>query len=148
MIGNTALDILNDLDEIYLIVIIFKIDAESTTRKRMRLSMLEFFAFRIHERLGEANTIFYSKRLFQQFLVDCFTMIESKRMCYVRNNQATLRTDKWCDLKDAADRGKTETSTAGKKIIPSSYTGGPRYMIQNLQDVMSICKYYSYPNYL
>ncbi|KAL8479109.1 hypothetical protein ACS0TY_030849 [Phlomoides rotata] len=61
-------------------------DAESTARKRMRLRMREFFAFRIHERLGEANTIFYSKRLFQQFLVYSFTMIESERMCYVRNN--------------------------------------------------------------
>ncbi|KAL8480868.1 hypothetical protein ACS0TY_027406 [Phlomoides rotata] len=66
-------------------------------------------------------------------------------MCYVRNNQGTLKTDKWCDLKDAADRGKTETSTAGKRIILSSYTGGPRYMIQNFQNAMSICKYYSYP---
>ncbi|KAL8465398.1 hypothetical protein ACS0TY_034778 [Phlomoides rotata] len=106
-------------------------DAESTVRRRTRLIMREFFAFRIHERSGEANTIFNSKRLFQQFLVDSFTMIESERMCYVRNNQGTLRIDKWRDLKDEADRGKTETSTAGKRIISSSYTGGPRYMIQN-----------------
>ncbi|KAL8539318.1 hypothetical protein ACS0TY_001078 [Phlomoides rotata] len=42
-------------------------DAESTARKRTRLIMREFFSFRIHERFGEANTIFYSKRLFQQF---------------------------------------------------------------------------------
>ncbi|KAL8484411.1 hypothetical protein ACS0TY_026907 [Phlomoides rotata] len=116
-------------------------DAESTARKRTRLSMREFFAFRIHEHLGKANTIFYSKRLFQHFFVDSFTRIESERMCYVRNNQGTLRTDKWCDLKDAADRGKIETSTAGKKIIPSSYTGGPRYMIQNFQDAMSILRF-------
>ncbi|KAL8519930.1 hypothetical protein ACS0TY_010749 [Phlomoides rotata] len=106
-------------------------DVESTPRKRTRLSMREFFAFIIHERIGEANTIFYSKRLFQQFLVDSFTMIESERMCDVINNQGTLRTDKWCDLKDAADRGKIETSTTSKRIIPSSYTRGPRYMIQN-----------------
>ncbi|KAL8470655.1 hypothetical protein ACS0TY_033278 [Phlomoides rotata] len=31
-------------------------------------------------------------------------MIESERMCYVWNNQGTLRTDEWCDLKNAADR--------------------------------------------
>ncbi|KAL8555788.1 hypothetical protein ACS0TY_003559 [Phlomoides rotata] len=95
-------------------------DAESTARKRMRLSMREFFAFRIHERLGEANTIFYSKRLFQPFLVDSFTMIKSERMCYVRNNQATLRTDKWCDLKDAADRGKNRDIDCGRSTVYDS----------------------------
>ncbi|KAL8477792.1 hypothetical protein ACS0TY_029913 [Phlomoides rotata] len=121
-------------------------DAESTSRRRTQLSMREFFAFRIHERGCEPSTIFNSKRLFQQFMVDSYTMIESERMCYLRNNQGTLRTDKWCDIKDAADRGKIDTSTTGKRIIPSSYTRGPRYMIQNFQDAMSICKYYSYPD--
>ncbi|GKE23106.1 DNA helicase PIF1, ATP-dependent, partial [Tanacetum coccineum] len=34
----------------------------------------------------------------------------------------------------------------GKKVIlPSSYTGRPRYMMQNYLDAMTICKVYGYP---
>ena len=32
------------------------------------------------------------------------------------------------------------------KEIPSSHTGSPRYMIQNYQDAMGICKHYGNPN--
>lgn len=43
--------------------------ALSCTRKRTKLTMREFFAFRIHERHNEANTLFHTRRLFQHFLV-------------------------------------------------------------------------------
>lgn len=73
-------------------------------------------------------------------------MIESERLCYIRNNQVKLRADKVCDIQSAVERGATEPSSTGKRIIPSSFTGGPRYMIQNFQDAMAICKHYSYPD--
>lgn len=121
-------------------------DASSTSRKRVKLTMREFFAYRIHERLHEAKTLFHSRRLFQQFLVDAYTMIESERLSYLRNNQDKLRVDKYGNLADAVRRGDTDPSTYGKRIMPASYTGGPRYMIQNFQDAMAICKWYSYPD--
>ncbi|XP_057745614.1 uncharacterized protein LOC130963528 [Arachis stenosperma] len=31
-------------------------------------------------------------------------------------------------------------------ILPSSYTGGPRYRVQNYQDAMAICRYVGYPD--
>jgi hypothetical protein len=35
----------------------------------------------------------------------------------------------------------------GKRIyLPSSHTGSPRYMTQNLQDTMVICHWIGYPN--
>ena len=35
----------------------------------------------------------------------------------------------------------------GKRIIlPSSHTGSPRYMIQNYQDAMAICRQYGNPD--
>ncbi|KAL8480698.1 hypothetical protein ACS0TY_027297 [Phlomoides rotata] len=61
-------------------------DAGNTTRKRARLSMREFFTYMIHERPNDESTLFNSRRLFQQFLVDSYTMIESERMCYINNN--------------------------------------------------------------
>ncbi|XP_072054238.1 uncharacterized protein [Arachis hypogaea] len=51
-------------------------------RKRQRVSLREFIAFRIQERKVEYATIVNGGRLFQQFLVDCFSMIEAQRLTY------------------------------------------------------------------
>lgn len=91
--------------------------------------MREFFVFRIHERLHEPTTLFYFRRLFQQFLVDGFTMIESERMYFIKNNQTALRTDKFCDIKSVIERGDNESSLIGKRIITSSYTEGSQYIL-------------------
>lgn len=43
------------------------------------ISMRQWFAFRLQEREDEAQTLLRSKRLFQQFLVDAYTTLESSR---------------------------------------------------------------------
>ncbi|XP_031095170.1 uncharacterized protein LOC115999462 [Ipomoea triloba] len=44
-------------------------------------------------------------------------------------------------LADALTNGEVDPTAQGKRIIlPSSFTGGARYMIQNYQDAMAICK--------
>lgn len=115
--------------------------------KRSKLTMREFFAYRIQDRVDESKTIVCSKKLFQQFCVDAYTMMESERISYIRRNQKLLRADNYKNLSEALSRGVTESSAAGKSIIlPSSFTGGARYMIQNYQDAMTICKWYGYPD--
>jgi hypothetical protein len=50
-------------------------------------------------------------------------------------------------LQDALDRGDTRIEMVGKRIyLPSSHTRSPRYMAQNLQDAMTICRWIGYPN--
>ncbi|XP_020994900.1 uncharacterized protein LOC107481086 [Arachis duranensis] len=109
--------------------------------------MREFFAFRIQERLADGSPLLYSRRLFQQFLVDAYSMIESSRLNYIRHNQDKFRCEMYKQIKDAVLNGETTPSCKGKRIIlPSSFTGGPRYMIQNYQDAMAICKVVGYPD--
>nr|XP_029144576.1 uncharacterized protein LOC112705325 [Arachis hypogaea] len=116
-------------------------------RKRQRVSLREFIAFRIQERKVEYATIVNGGRLFQQFLVDCFSMIEAQRLTYYRNNQTKVRSDIYKGIQDAVVRGETRASKAGKRIIlPASFTGGMRYMFNNCQDAMAICKKYGYPD--
>ncbi|XP_023634290.1 uncharacterized protein LOC17874552 [Capsella rubella] len=98
-------------------------------RKRKTVSMREFYAYRILERYGEASTIVMSGKLFQQFLVDAFTTIESNRLNYIWMNQKKLRTERIDKILEAADKGRTDLSEHGKRIyIPSSFTGGKRYV--------------------
>lgn len=70
-----------------------KYNNNSSSKKRQKVSMREFFAYRIQERKNEPGFITYAKRLFQQFLVDGYSMIVSSRLNYVRTHQKELRAD-------------------------------------------------------
>ncbi|XP_060668034.1 uncharacterized protein LOC132799645 [Ziziphus jujuba] len=49
-------------------------------------------------------------------------------------------------LAEAILRGETDVSSQRRRVIlPSSFTSGARYMIQNYQDAMAICKWAGYP---
>jgi hydroxypyruvate isomerase len=66
---------------------------------------------------------------------------------WIRHNQGKLRTKLYGSLQDALNRGDTRTDMVGKRIyLPSSHTVSPRYMAQNLQDAMAICRWIGYPN--
>ena len=119
----------------------------SSSTRRKKVSPKEYFSYRLHERIGECNIIFYSRRLFQQFIVDAYTMIECGRLRFIRSNQKKLRAEMYNGLAEAVLRGETDGSNHGKRVIlPSSFVGGARYMIQNYQDAMSICRWFGYPN--
>lgn len=114
---------------------------------RKSISMKEYISFYIHDRINKMVTLTYARRLFQQFLVDGYTMVEASRMIYIRTHQNTLRCEAYRGLSDALTRGEVDPSTRGKRVIlPSSFTGGARYMIQNYQDAMAICKWIGYPH--
>lgn len=116
-------------------------------RKRKHITMREFFAFRIQERYGESPIIVMAGRLYQQFLVDAFTMIETNRLRYIYFNQKKLRCDSYETIKKAVERGDSNLSEHGRSIvIPGSYTGGTRYMLQHYLDAMTTCKYFGFPD--
>nr|XP_048318610.1 uncharacterized protein LOC125418353 [Ziziphus jujuba var. spinosa] len=120
-------------------------DTKSSARRK-RLSMREFFAYRLQERDNESPDILFSKRLFQQFLVDAYTMVESSRLSYICTHKKELRSEMYRGLAEAILKGGIDASSQGKCfILPSSFTGGARYMIQNYQDAMAICKWAGYP---
>ena len=70
--------------------------------------MRQFFAFRLHERKNESHALLHSRRLFQQFVVDAFTTIESKRLRYLKLNQPYLRSDSYDSIKESENVGKVD----------------------------------------
>ncbi|CAH9128704.1 unnamed protein product [Cuscuta epithymum] len=118
-----------------------------TSRGRQRVSIRQFLAFRLQQRDNLNSCMLKTKRLFQQFVVDGYTMIESGRLQYVRIHQKQLRCEMYKGLSDAILRGENDPCTQGKRIIlPPSFTGGARFMIQNYQDAMAICRWAGYPD--
>ncbi|GJV66230.1 helicase [Tanacetum coccineum] len=65
----------------------------------------------------------------------------------MRNNQDILRVDLYHNVCDAVTRGDTNAAGLGKRIVlPHTFTGGPRYMMQNYQDAMVLCRAYGNPD--
>ncbi|KAI5401906.1 hypothetical protein KIW84_066391 [Lathyrus oleraceus] len=115
--------------------------------KRNRLTIREWLAFRIQSRSNEAQTLLRSRRLYQQFLLDGFTMMESERLRWLRKNQSKLRVGKYHNLNEYKSNGETHGSNTGKRVLlPSSYIGSRRYMDQLYFDGMAICSYVGFPD--
>ncbi|XP_057432736.1 uncharacterized protein LOC130725533 [Lotus japonicus] len=58
----------------------------------------------------------------RQFVVDTYTMIESQRLSFIRRNQNLIRADFLNELEEAIDRGETDPTTVGMRVIlPSSF---------------------------
>uniref|UniRef100_A0A6N2M3C9 Helitron helicase-like domain-containing protein n=1 Tax=Salix viminalis TaxID=40686 RepID=A0A6N2M3C9_SALVM len=114
--------------------------------KRQRVPMRAFYAYVIQEREYGEDTLIKGGRLYQQFLVDAFANIEEDRLDYIRMNQNNLRSDLYHNITEAVLKGDVQGSSAGKIILPSSVTGSPRYMINNYQDAMAICRAYGNPD--
>ncbi|KAK1423926.1 hypothetical protein QVD17_19237 [Tagetes erecta] len=120
---------------------------KDNNKPRTNLTMREFFCYRIQDRPKKFSLLLNAKKLFQQFLVDAYTMIESGRLAFIKKQQPKLRSQCYKSLNDTVGRGETNAANCGKRIIlPSSFTGGSRYMTQKYLDAMAICKTFGYPD--
>ncbi|KAL3025155.1 hypothetical protein AAZX31_04G165100 [Glycine max] len=131
----------------YRLDILHSSRSDGKKRKRNCLTMREWFSYRLQCRSNESITLLNSRRLFQQFVVDDYTMVESERLSYIRNNQKKLRVDKFCSLQQSLDDGSRRCLNKGKRVIlPSTFVGSPRYMDQLYFDGMVICSHVGFPN--
>ncbi|KAL4275124.1 hypothetical protein AHAS_Ahas20G0075800 [Arachis hypogaea] len=93
--------------------------------RRTRVSLREFICFRLQIREQEDGIIHKCRQLFQQFVVDCFTMIESQRLYEIRMKQSTIKGEVLQGMEEAMRRGDDEASSIWTRVIlPSSFTGG------------------------
>lgn len=115
--------------------------------KRDEVTMLEYYAFRLQQRRCEAITLISGGRLFQQYIVDSFASVEENRLRFVIRNNKNLRSEIYKGIQDALHKGDVDGNNVGKKVIlPASFTGSKRYMVQNYQDAMAICRFYGPPD--
>ncbi|CAF1841741.1 unnamed protein product [Brassica napus] len=114
---------------------------EGSSRTRQFLRIRKFYASQIQTRLKEGMTLIMSGRLLHQYVVDVYSTIEEDRLRWTRNNQDVLRAELYSNVCDAVGKGDTDARTVGKRfILPPSFTGGPRYLIEKYHDAMVICR--------
>uniref|UniRef100_A0A0R0JJH4 Helitron helicase-like domain-containing protein n=1 Tax=Glycine max TaxID=3847 RepID=A0A0R0JJH4_SOYBN len=117
--------------------ILHRATSSGQKRKRNHLTMREWFAFRLQCRSNEAQTLLHSRKLFQQFVVKGYTMVESKRLSFIRHNKKNLELTSF-----------PACNSHWMLVPPKAYkkVKGPRYMDQLYFDGMAIYNHVGYPN--
>ncbi|XP_058775057.1 uncharacterized protein LOC131649304 [Vicia villosa] len=128
--------------------ILHRYEHEREVTRKNRQSIKDWLSFRLQERPMEATTLLHSRRLFQQFLVDGFAMMESERLNWLRTNQSKLRVGKYNQLQAEVNGNQTNTpSKRGKRVVlPSTFVGSKRYMDQLYFDGMAISSKLGFPD--
>jgi len=111
-----------------------------------KISCMDFYCYHFMVRQQNFNLILRFKDLFQQFLVDMDAKIESERLRYIRLNQRRLRAENYALLRDAIATDGRSTDVGQLVVLPSSFTGGPRYMHERTQDAMTYVRAYGRPH--
>ncbi|UYV65707.1 hypothetical protein LAZ67_3005188 [Cordylochernes scorpioides] len=110
-----------------------------STREIMQktVSCMNFYAYRMMARAGEFNLLLRYGMLTNQFWVDMYAKVETERLSFIRRNQKKLRTENYIHLQDALRADENLANIGQIVILPSSFTGGPRYMHERTQDAMT-----------
>ncbi|KAL3648101.1 hypothetical protein CASFOL_009069 [Castilleja foliolosa] len=112
------------------------------------LTVNMYYSFQLQDRANMYSLLLNGGRLFQQYLVDAYTCIEQSRLDFINANQNLFRSEYVAGLYDAIARGDNNAQDIGKRIfLPSSFTGGPRYMYKHYQDALAICRVHGNPQY-
>ena len=110
--------------------------------------MKMYYSYELHDRPDQHTLLTRGGRLFQQYVVTAYCSIEQSRIDFVREHQDDIRNDYMAGLYDAISRGDRDGSDVGSRtILPSSFTGGPRYMYSHYLDALAICRVHGNPSF-
>lgn len=92
------------------------------------------------------NVFHLGGRLYQQYIVDMFAKVQQERLNYIKFNQAKMRVDQYnCYVDNMLNR--EDMGRVGRKVIlPSSFTGGARYMNQSYHDAIAMVQKFGKPD--
>jgi hypothetical protein len=117
-----------------------------TERQNPKLSARMYYRFHLHTRARPFQSLHRGATLFQQFVVDAWASTEGMDLDYVRYNQPKLRADRYATTHSAIQRNETPQNIGQRVILPSTFTGGDRFMQQLYQDSMAIVRYFGRPS--
>ncbi|XP_074376909.1 uncharacterized protein LOC141718427 [Apium graveolens] len=124
------------------------VDSETQTKKkRKRITMKEYYSYRLQVRKNEGLHVRLAGRLYQQYVVDAFSCIEQARLWWLRTHQTNLRSDLYSTLAKKVVNGGTDATNVGKGfVLPANFLRSKRYMQQNFQDALAVCRVVGHPD--
>ncbi|XP_065645689.1 uncharacterized protein LOC136076147 [Hydra vulgaris] len=79
------------------------------------------------------SSLFYGKKLFQQYAVDAYVKIKGQRLAFIRNNQNKQRSKQYDALHEHVNNlGNDHNVRPGRVVVlPLTYVGSPRALKEN-----------------
>jgi len=92
--------------------------------QRKKITTREWACYHMHDRNPTSHAFFvYGKRLYQEWVVDQYSKVESQWLFYIRNNQSPLRVVIYGGVVDAIANNDANINNLGRLIVlPSSFT--------------------------
>ncbi|XP_074377243.1 uncharacterized protein LOC141718757 [Apium graveolens] len=111
------------------------------------ITMKEYYNYKLMIRPSEGLTPHLGGRLWKLYVVDAFTAMEQYRLDWIRDNQKTIRSYLYHNIRDALQKGDSNPENVGKAtILPASFTGSKRYMNQYFKDALAIRRMLGHPS--
>ena len=119
---------------------------ERATLIRNHVTLPQYYNYKLSVRQF-FSSLFYGKKLFQQYSVDAYVKIEGQRLAFIRNNQNKLKSGQYDVLHEHVNNlGNDHNVRPGHVVVlPSTYVGSPRALNENFEDAMAIIKKYAKP---
>jgi hypothetical protein len=121
----------------------------STTMRRQKATMVECYAYRLHDRANDFNTPLRCGRATQAYEVDAYCCVERERIDHYQTPsfQQKYRSAPYNSISSSFANGMRSGSSIGQRIIlPASFTGSPCYLYQKYQDYIVICRKFGCPD--
>ncbi|KAI7960258.1 hypothetical protein MJO29_005326 [Puccinia striiformis f. sp. tritici] len=116
----------------------------TSSRRRQKITQLEWYTSMLFSKRGRLNHLQWARTLFQEFVVDIYICVERGRLDYFCKNQGKIKSQIYKGVREAV---RNAADPKGLKVIlPSSFIGSPRHMIQMYQDSMAIADHYGKPS--
>src|SRR5712691_131956 len=119
---------------------------QANPNSRNTVSLEEYFRYRFHIRPVhvESNHLFLADKLFQTYVCESWAVAEQKRLGQLAARQDDLRVELYQGLADAVVANvDTNINDLGRRtILPSSFSGGTRYMQQLCQNALAINRHF------
>ncbi|XP_074324272.1 uncharacterized protein LOC141661187 [Apium graveolens] len=102
------------------------VDSETQTKKkRKRITIKEYYSYRLQVRKNEGIYIRLAGRLYQQYVVDAFSCIEQARLWWLRTHQTNLRSDLYSTLAKKVVNGGTDAANVVMYVVEFQKRGLP-----------------------
>lgn len=121
---------------------------QQNSPRNKTVTCMQFYAYRIMIKQNSFNTLHHFRNLFNQYCVDMMAKIITERLDYIRRNQTKLRSENYIHLRDAVNQDQNiNAQDIGQYVIlPSTFTGSPRYMHEKTQDAMTYIRNFGRPD--
>lgn len=132
----------------YQVGVLYEGVTKTAANAHTKVTMQDYFRYMFHYRRSQPNPYLCYGALSAQAKVDARACIDENRLWYILDNQQDIRMESIQGIADAVNRGCTRGSEMGKiTVLPASFTGGRRYMLQNYYDGMAICSKFGPPDF-